>query len=249
MFLLLKWQTFECSGNMSPTHETRTKFMNKGRQKKPGVENGIETSLAVDRKAEVFQKVLDLFVKNGYDATPMSMVSDTLGMSKGNLYHYFSSKEDLLYQIQLDFLQKHYIPILEEAEKVPDPADRIAFFLHQITLLNTSSKANRVLVHEVQRLDKSHQSEVARIWRRGYELVSSSFKLLQQSGRAPKLRVSFLTFLWLSMPFWVVYWFDYSRQSNGRELAEAIVQIFVSSLIPRTPPSDGGAVRNRSFRK
>jgi AcrR family transcriptional regulator len=202
------------------------------------------TSQSIGRKAEIYQKALDLFVKNGYDGTSMSMVSETLGMSKGNLYHYFSSKEDLLYEIQLDFLQKHFIPILEEAEKVPDPADRIAFFLRQVTLLNTSSKANRVLVHEVQRLDKSHQSEIARIWRRGYELVSNSIKKLQQSGRAPQLRVSFLTFMWLSMPFWVVYWFDYSRQSNGSELAETFVQIFLSSLIPKTPHSDEGAKRN-----
>jgi len=185
-----------------------------------------------DRRSEIYKKALDLFVKNGYDATPLSRVSDTLGMSKGNLFHYFASKENLLFEIQLDFLKKRYIPIVEEAERIPDPADRISFFLRQVTLLNTSTKVNRVLVHEVERLEKSHQSEVAKIWKRGYGLVSDAIKELQQSGRVPKRRVSFLTFMLLSMPFWVVYWFDYSRQDNAPELAEVITGIFESMLVP-----------------
>ena len=197
-----------------------------------------------DRRSEIYQKALDLFVKNGYDATPLSRVADTLGMSKGNLFHYFASKENLLFEIQLDFLKKRYIPIVEEAEGIPDPVDRISFFLRQVTLLNTSTKANRVLVHEVQQLEKSHQNEVAKIWRRGYELVSESIKELQQSGRVPKLRVSFLTFMLLSMPFWVVYWFDYSRQGNAPELADVVVGIFESILVPMPPITDDKSKRN-----
>lgn len=218
--------------------------MNRSNQTKARVGKEIEASQVVDRKAEIFQKVLDLFVKNGYDATPMSMVSETLGMSKGNLFHHFSSKENLLFQIQLDFLRKRYIPIVEEAERIPDPVDRISFFLRQVTLLNTSTKANRVLVHEVQQLEKSHQNEVYKLWRRGYELVSQSIKELQQSGRAPKLRVSFLTFMLLSMPFGVVYWFDYSRQGNAPELAEVVVRIFESILVPMPPITDDKSKRN-----
>ena len=211
-------------------------------KKIPTVQNEFES---IDRKSEIYEKALDLFVKNGYDATPLSMVSEILGMSKGNLFHYFSSKENLLFQIQLDFLRKRYIPIIEEAARIPDPADRISFFLRQVTLLNTSTKANRVLVHEVQRLEKSHQSEVSKIWKRGYELVSNSIKELQQAGRAPKLRVSFLTFMLLSMPFWVVYWFDYSRQANASELADVIVETFKSMLVPMLPITDDGSKRNR----
>jgi TetR/AcrR family transcriptional regulator, cholesterol catabolism regulator len=207
--------------------------------KTPNIQKRFEST---DRKSEIYDKALDLFVKNGYDATPLSMLSETLGMSKGNLFHHFSSKENLLFEIQLDFLKKRYTPIIEEAERIPDPADRISYFLRQVTLLNTSTKANRVLVHEVQRLDKSHQSEIAKLWRRGYELISASIKELQQSGRAPKRRVPFVTFMLLSMPFWVVYWFDYSRQANASELAETIVEAFKGILsFNRHSAGDDGA--------
>jgi AcrR family transcriptional regulator len=188
-----------------------------------------------ERNSEIYTKALDLFLKDGYDATSMSMIAETLGMSKANLYYYCSSKENLLYQVHIDFLQKRFIPILEEAEKLPDPADRIALFLRKFTLLNTSSRANRVLVHEVHRLNSHHQNEIMLIWRRAYNIVRDAIKELQRSGRAPKQRVSFLTFIWIGMVFWVVYWFDYGRQSNAEELAEIIVQTFRNSLTPQSP--------------
>ncbi len=185
------------------------------------------------KNSEIYIKALDLFVKNGYDATSMSEIAETLGMSKANLYYYCSSKENLLYQIHLDFLNNHFIPMLIETEKIKDPAERVAYFLKKFTLLNTSSRANRILVHEVHRLDKNHQNEILDIWRRAYRVIRDSIKELQNSGRLnKKFRESFLTFMWLGMVFWVVYWFDYSRQANAEELADTIVKTFLSTLTP-----------------
>jgi len=188
------------------------------------------------RRSEIYKKALDLFIKRGFDATSMSMIADALKMSKANLYYYCSSKENLLYQMHLDNLEKHFIPILDEAERLPDPKDRIAHFLRQLTLLNTQSQANRVLVHELPRLAKNHQKEIELIWRRAYEIVRDSVRELQKSGRMRKFRDSFLTFIWTGMVSWVVYWFDYGRQANAKDLSEAIVQTFLDSLLPESLP-------------
>ena len=183
------------------------------------------------RISEIYQKALDLFVKNGYDATPMSMIAKVLGMSQANLYYYCSSKETLLYQIHLDDLQRRFIPIVEEAEKISDPKERLILFLRKFTLNCTSSPASRLLVHEVHSLKGNHQNEILSIWRRGYKLVREAIKELQQAGEARKYRESFLTFLGTGMIFWIVYWFDYSRQSNAEELAETLVQTFLNGLL------------------
>jgi AcrR family transcriptional regulator len=49
-----------------------------------------ETDL--DRKSEIYRKALDLFIKKGFDATPMSAIARVLGMSKANLYYYCPDK-------------------------------------------------------------------------------------------------------------------------------------------------------------
>ena len=92
------------------------------------------------RQSEIYQKALDLFIKKGYDTTPMSMIAGVLGMSKANLYYYCSNKENLLYQIHLNDLRRRFIPILEEAVRLPDPEDRIVFFLRSFAIMCTSRR-------------------------------------------------------------------------------------------------------------
>jgi AcrR family transcriptional regulator len=185
----------------------------------------------LDRKSEIFRKALDLFIARGYNGTSMSMVAKSLGMSKANLYHYCSSKEALFYKVHLDHLEKHLIPIIEEAENLPDPIERIAFVLKQLTLLNTTDKASRVLIPDIINLNRSHHSEIVSIWRRAYDVVCNSIKELQQSGRATKFRESFQALLGFGMANWTAYWFDYGRQVNAEELAETVIQTFLNGVL------------------
>ena len=185
----------------------------------------------LSRRSDIYCKALDLFIQKGYNGTSISMIAKALGMSKANLYHYCSSKEDLFYKVHLDYLEKHFIPIIEKAEQLPDPKDRIVFVLRKLTLLNATDKAGRVLVPDIVNLNRSHHSEIVSIWRRAYDIVCNSVKELQQSGRAAKFRESFQALLGFGMANWTSFWFDYGRQVNAEELAETLVQTFLNGLL------------------
>ena len=183
------------------------------------------------RESEICRKALDLFIKKGYNGTSMSMISKALGMSKANLYHHFTSKEDLFYKIHVDYLQSHLIPVIEEAECLHDPKDRIAFILKQLTLLTAKDRATRVLIPDIPNLNKAHHQEITEIFKRAYELVRNSIKELQRSGRAHKFRASFMALLGFGMANSTVYWFDYGRQVNAKELSETVVETFLNGLL------------------
>jgi AcrR family transcriptional regulator len=185
----------------------------------------------LNRESEIYQKALDLFIKRGYDATPMSMIAKTLGMSQANLYYYCSSKENLLYQIHLDDLRKRFIPIINQAEQLPDPKERIAFFIRNFTLICASNPTHKVVVNEIRSLSKGHQHEIISVWRRAYDLLREAIEELQKAGKARKFRKSFLAFLGAGMVFWIDHWWDYSRQTNAVELAETLVQTFLHGLL------------------
>jgi hypothetical protein len=51
--------------------------------------------------------------------------------------------------------------------------------------------------------------------------------------------------MWVGMAFWVVYWFDYGRQTNGEELSEAIAQTFLDSLAPEASSDTMGVQKGR----
>jgi AcrR family transcriptional regulator len=203
--------------------------MKKKTQKR--IKKRIKTDNRIDRRSEIYSKALDLFLTKGYDATSLAMIAKRLHMSKANLYYYFPTKEGLLYQIHLDDLQRRFIPIVEEAEKISDPKDRLVLFLRKFTLVCTASPASRLLIHEIRCLKRSHYNEITAIWRRAYELIRKAIKELQQSGKARKFRESFLTFLGAGMVFWIVYWFDYKRQSSAEELADTLTKTFLHGLL------------------
>jgi AcrR family transcriptional regulator len=55
-----------------------------------------------DKKNVLFRATKNLISKNGFHGTPMSQIAKEAGISIGIIYHYFSSKEELLNKLYLE---------------------------------------------------------------------------------------------------------------------------------------------------
>lgn len=55
-------------------------------------------------RQELFQKAAELFATNGYHGTAMSDLEHATGLGRGSIYHYVTSKDDLLYEITTQYL-------------------------------------------------------------------------------------------------------------------------------------------------
>jgi TetR/AcrR family transcriptional regulator, cholesterol catabolism regulator len=55
--------------------------------------------MASNKYEEIAQAAVKLFERKGYHATSVQDIADEVGLQKGSLYHYISSKEDLLLQL------------------------------------------------------------------------------------------------------------------------------------------------------
>ena len=63
------------------------------------------------RWREVVECAADIFYKRGYDGSSIRDICESLGVSKGTLYHYIASKEDLLFAVVQDQHQR-YLEVL-----------------------------------------------------------------------------------------------------------------------------------------
>ncbi len=68
-----------------------------------------------DARERILAAAYRLFRDRGYSVTPLSLILEEAGVSKGGFYHHFSSKEDLFLEIvrsELDTLEQslHSIP-------------------------------------------------------------------------------------------------------------------------------------------
>ena len=188
-----------------------------------------------DRLEKIYVKALELFVANGYDQTALSQIAKELGLTKAGLYHYFSSKEDLLFFVHERHMKRVFIPILEAAEKISDPEERIEFFIKNYTLkAMTRDASTRVLVHETHNLKAENQKKIAGVWRKGLDLIRSSLSEMEARGKVENIDKTFAAFALIGMCSWTFYWFDYERKDSGEELADTYARIFLKGVLNRS---------------
>lgn len=82
------------------------------------------------KKERIIEKSMELFEKNGYHATKVEAITKALGISKGNFYTYFNSKEEVLYEI-LDIMKEHRISLLNEVNVDNNPKEILREFIEK----------------------------------------------------------------------------------------------------------------------
>lgn len=95
----------------------------------PRTENQFK-KIREQRKAHIMEVALELFAEKGFRDTPISLIAEKAKISKGLMYNYFSSKEELITEIitsGMEILMKVFDPnhdgILTE--------DEFDYFIHE----------------------------------------------------------------------------------------------------------------------
>lgn len=80
--------------------------------------------LVAQRRTSIVASSIKVFTKDGYHSTNMRELAKACGMSTGAIYHYFGSKEDILFMIidtathgQADIIEN----LAKELESIPTP--------------------------------------------------------------------------------------------------------------------------------
>jgi len=81
------------------------------------------------RKQQIMQAALELFAREGYHTSSVARIARYAGISKGLLYNYFTSKEDLLDSIMALGIEKFH-QILEDIQHELDTPEELMMYIH-----------------------------------------------------------------------------------------------------------------------
>jgi AcrR family transcriptional regulator len=186
----------------------------------------------MDKRQEIYEKALELFISEGYDQTPLSRIANALGITKAGLYHYFSSKEELLFFIHEQNMKKDLIPIIEAAEKITEPKERISFIIKRYTESSMSrDPSQKMLIHELGNLTAEHRQIIHKSWRRFFDIIRNAIKELEDSGSSKKINETFATFALIGMCRWTFNWYDPSRKDSSKEIYDTYNEIFFRGIL------------------
>ena len=84
------------------------------------------------RREDILQAAESLFATRGYEATTTQDIADAIGILKGSLYYYVSSKQELLFQVVLRNHKRLHRYVLEDpAYQTLDPLTAVQLFVER----------------------------------------------------------------------------------------------------------------------
>jgi AcrR family transcriptional regulator len=138
------------------------------------------------RPAELLEAALALFVEKGFAATKSEEVARAAGVSKGTLYLYFPSKEELLKAVIQHFLGSEIAAGIEEAAALDGPTppmmEELLVAWWTRVYEGPASGVFKLVITEVRNFPEIAEFWFERVVRPGHDLVVGMLRRGMASG-------------------------------------------------------------------
>ncbi len=221
--------------------DKRTPELNESKAEAPKTEAPkAEANERFDRRlAKVLSHASRIFCEKGYEGASMRDLSRATGMSLAGLYHYFESKEELLYLIQKHAFSTIIENLRNRLESSSDPEERVRIFiLNHVEYFLANKEAMKVLTHEDDTLKDARGAEVASIKREYYRLCLGLVEDLQRAaGLQFSGRLAVLSLL--GMVNWIYTWHNPRIDADANALAQQMGDLFLHGVRQGRKPARG----------
>lgn len=183
-----------------------------------------------ERKDEILDCAASMFAERGFDATAISSIAIRCGVSKALLYHYYSSKEELLYNMLLSHCTK-LVEVAHEAVRSGDsPEKRLKSLARELMhLYETSRDKHVVLLNNLHTLPEEQQQEIKGLERQVVGLIKGILKELRPD--LPPRQVSALSMYVMGAINWTYTWFKPEGALTSGSFANLSVDVFCRGIL------------------
>jgi AcrR family transcriptional regulator len=190
---------------------------------------------AFDAKLEgVLAAGARVIARDGYGNATIRQVAHEAGMSLAGLYHYFSSKEELLFLIQHHTFGAILERLEERLEGVHDPRRRLSVMVaNHLEHFLARMDDLRVCARELESLSSHYFEQVEALRHRYFgitlEIVESIGREAGGSRAEPRLATLYL----FGMLNWIYMWYPDTDGVSGEEMTEQLLALFLEGYLPR----------------
>src|SRR5437016_13836276 len=125
------------------------------------------------RLSSILAHATNVFYEKGYEGASMRDLSRASGMSLAGMYHYFESKEKLLYLIQRHTFNTIVKQLRRKLDSAINPEERIRVLIfNHLEYFLANQKAMKVLSHEDDVLKNGFGSKIRAIKREYYRICT-----------------------------------------------------------------------------
>ena len=189
------------------------------------------------RNREVVDAAAKVFLARGYADASVQDVADELGILKGSLYYYISTKEDLLFWL-LEEVHVDVQRILEEVEALDglDPLARLHEYVRRQVEYNASNLAKiSVYYHDIEQLGDERREDIKGRRKAHERFVTTMIKDAQarkevDPGADPRVLANCV----FAVIIWIYRWYRPGGRVKRDELASLLADFAVGGLSSRS---------------
>ncbi|MGO4831792.1 TetR/AcrR family transcriptional regulator [Rhizobiaceae sp. 2RAB30] len=145
----------------------------------------------------IVEKADTLFYEGGFEATSFAEIAVALGISRGNFYHHFKTKDDILDAVIMRRLERTRAMLDGWQAEGEGPRERILSFIRMLITNRAKIMAFGcpvgTLCSELAKLDHVGQNRAAEIFGLFRDWLAGQFRALGAGDRAEALALHLLT--------------------------------------------------------
>ena len=184
-----------------------------------------------DKREAISRTASQVFAEDGYDRTFIAEVARRCGASKALLYHYYSSKEAMLYDIIANHLAE-LIDAVEEADQ-PDLAPEKRLEVLVAALLECYRDADskhKVQLETMGFLPDAQQAELKAMERHLVRIFSDAIRAVSPQAFEGGDLLKPVTMTLFGMLNWAYMWFRDGRAFTRQDYARLATRILVAGV-------------------
>jgi AcrR family transcriptional regulator len=171
-----------------------------------------------------------LFAKEGYPSAKMQDVAKACGATKSMLYHYYPTKDDLLFAMLTDHLTRVIQGVDEAIASPGTPRDRLLALVQVYTQKSAQSRRRHmVAMQDVKYLPKAKQAPLIEQQRVLTNRVAELLRALNPG--LPEATYKPYTMMLIGMLNWTDMWYRPGGAMKPQELCDRMSRLFLKGFM------------------
>lgn len=190
-----------------------------------------------NRDGEILEAAIEVFSAKGYAGASLQDVADAVGLLKGSLYHYISSKESLLSRIFEEAHEQAKVLMAAVDDLALPPDEHLREFVRQLTLFYLHNRARASLYFSEWRHLTGEDRETVLRQRGEFETyVRGVLSRAKKAGMTrPDLDVKLATFYLLAAVNGVLVWYRPGGTLSATRIAEEVASMSCAAALQGPP--------------
>jgi AcrR family transcriptional regulator len=183
-----------------------------------------------DKKRQgILSRSAALFAQHGYTGTSITMIAEACGVSKALMYHYYSSKDAVLFDLLQDHLQNLVTVVEAAAQSAGKPEEKL--FAISAALLEAYRGADaehQVQISSLKLLPPPQQEILKEMERKLVAIVSDAIAEAIPSVAKKRQHLKPLTMSFFGMLNWHYLWFRDGKGITREKYARMVTGLILS---------------------